>query len=184
MIQIALETLWFFLPGILGNGLIPTIVKLPFVKKEKFHSIDLGATLRGRRVFGANKTIEGYLIAIGIAFLAGLLQHFLADVPFFQKYSLIDYSGLNILWIAPVQGFAAVFGDSVKSFIKRQFDIAPGKPFYFFDQTDIVFTSVLFSALLYPVSWPHYVGLLILYPLMHFVFTIIGYLLGIRESWI
>ncbi|MBN1915656.1 CDP-archaeol synthase [Candidatus Dojkabacteria bacterium] len=183
MIHAILSTLYFFAPAMLGNGLIPVRQHIPLLKKGK-HAIDCGLTFRGRRIFGENKTIEGYVFGTVIALIAGLIQSFLHRYEFFRNYELLDFSKYSFVLIGGVQGFVAIFGDSLKSFVKRQFDVKPGKPFLFFDQTDIVFTSIIFSAFFYPVPLSSYIILLVGYPIIHQVFHMLAYVLKIRDSWI
>lgn len=183
MMHTILATLYFFAPAMLGNGLIPLRQHIPVLKNGK-HAIDFGLTFRGRRVFGENKTIEGYILGIAIALVTGLIQFFLHKYEFFRSYELLDFSKYSFVLVGGVQGFAAIFGDSLKSFVKRQFDVKPGKSFLFFDQTDIVFTSILFSALFYPVPVSAYIVLLVGYPIIHQVFHMLAYLLKLRDSWI
>lgn len=165
----------------LGNAFMPFREK---IFGEMKHPIDFEIKVRERRLFGENKTFEGLVMAMLFALFVGLIQYLIRDVPFFKTHSIIDYSTSAIFWIAPVQGFAAVLGDALKSSLKRQVGVKPGKPFLFVDQTDFVFTNILFSYFLYPVDPVYYLAILIIYPLLHIVSNIIGYLIGVKEEWI
>ncbi len=167
----------------IGNGLLAIRKKMPLFKNGN-HPIDFGLTFRGKRIFGDNKTIEGYALGLFLAFLTVTIQYFLHRFEFVRQFELVDYSNPLIFLIGIVQGFAAVLGDSLKSFFKRQIGIEAGKPFFFFDQTDMVFTSIIFSALFYPVAPINYLILLIAYPFLHIFFHIVAYLLKLRDTWI
>src|SRR5438445_5057346 len=90
--------------------------------------LDGGRTFRGQRLFGANKTLRGFVImvpATGVSFalladVAGRLPSGLAGpwpVP------SADYALLG-MWA----GLGFMLGELPNSFVKRQLGVAPGHP--------------------------------------------------------
>src|SRR5438094_8332250 len=88
--------------------------------------LDGGLTFRGRRVFGDNKMVRGFLVmapATGMSFalLAALLSSSPAGLTGLWPLSPGSYALLG-LWA----GIGFMAGELPNSFIKRQLGIAPG----------------------------------------------------------
>lgn len=88
--------------------------------------LDGGRTFRGRRIFGANKTLRGFVImvpATGLSFaaLAGLLEGSPSGQTGLWPGASADY-GLLGMWA----GMGFMLGELPNSFVKRQLDIGPG----------------------------------------------------------
>lgn len=105
--------------------------------------IDRGALLRGRPLFGANKTYRGVLaVALGAA--AGYTLQ--SAAPELQPSAFRGLPKLGVAAIGFAFGAAAMLSELLNSLLKRQFDIAPGAPgrgpstvfFYLFDQVDFL----------------------------------------------
>src|SRR5207247_9533425 len=82
--------------------------------------LDSGRTFRGRPLFGANKTVRGFVImvpATGASFaaLAGVLGGMRAGLAGLWPVSSAD-CGLLGTWA----GFGFMFGELPNSFVKRQ----------------------------------------------------------------
>lgn len=154
--------------------------------------LDYGATFRGRRVFGANKTWKGLVVmipAVGLAFwgLATGLE-------------LVRPGALATLWPLSPAGYFLLgcwagcwfmLGELPNSFIKRQLDIAPGTPpksvtgrivCFLVDQTDSVLAALVALALFVQVPWPACVGILLAGPLVHWLFNVLLMLLGVKKK--
>jgi CDP-2,3-bis-(O-geranylgeranyl)-sn-glycerol synthase len=180
-IKIILTALYFTGPGLISN-MSPIIGKN--ILKSLAKPIDFGLTLRGRRLFGDHKTIRGFLLAIITGAFLGFVQYLIKDVNFFNSISYIDYTlGISIL-VGAVFGFAALFGDALKSVIKRQFDILPGKSFIPFDQLDYIIGIIIFSFFFKPITWQMALALILIIPFVTIIITKIGYFLKLRdERW-
>jgi hypothetical protein len=90
--------------------------------------LDCGLTLRGRRLFGANKTVGGLAvmpIAAAVAFplLAGLLG---ATLPHWRS-TLWPLSAAELALLGYASGLAFMLAELPNSLLKRQFDVAPGQ---------------------------------------------------------
>jgi CDP-2,3-bis-(O-geranylgeranyl)-sn-glycerol synthase len=75
-------------------------------------------------------------------------------------------------------------GDAIKSFFKRRLAIAPGATWLGFDQLDFVVGAYLLVSIVHP---PPLFPTLLSLPIMfvgNLVSTIIGYWLGLKESWV
>ncbi len=174
-------TLYYALPGLVAN-------MMPIFVKNKFKSlavpVDFGAKFNGRRVFGDHKTLRGFIFGIIGGLVVGFLQFLLSDVEFFNTISYVDYTLFTSLSIGVVFGFAALMGDAVESFIKRQIGIKPGKPFIPFDQMDYVVAIAIFSYIFKPLDPAMFLILIFMGILLSFLTTKIGYLCKIRkEKW-
>jgi CDP-diglyceride synthetase len=154
--------------------------------------LDFGATLRGRRIFGANKTWKGLVVmvpAVGTAFwvLAAAI-------------GLLRPSALANLWsLSPAgyfllgcwAGLGFMLGELPNSFIKRQAGISPGMPAtggiprvvsFVVDQTDSVLAALVALVLVVKVPWPAWIGILLAGPLVHWLFNVLLVHLGVKTK--
>jgi hypothetical protein len=90
--------------------------------------LDGGRTLRGRRIFGANKTLRGFVVmvpatAAAFAIVAAAARAIAGstDAAGLWPLSLPGYALLGA-WA----GLGFMLGELPNSFVKRQLDIAPG----------------------------------------------------------
>lgn len=152
--------------------------------------VDGYATVRGRRLFGDNKTWRGLLVmvpAAGAAFFAlGALRPALpvwfADGTW--TFSPAAY-GLLGLWA----GFGFMAGELPNSFLKRQLLIAPGtapvagwaKPVSFaLDRLDSILGMMLALSILVPMPLATWGYVLLVGPAIHFLFSALLYALGVK----
>lgn len=183
LLQLVLETTWFLLPAGVANT-VPVLAAhwrwLPTLGQP----LDGGKTWRGFRLLGDNKTIRGLIIGILFGSIVGYLQHLaFATQPIVQAISLVSYrsaSGAIVLgaWLS----FGALGGDAIKSFIKRQLIIAPGKAWRPFDQIDFVLGAVLVSFWFVPLTITHVVLALLGAGIISLVVSVIGVQLKIKKS--
>jgi CDP-2,3-bis-(O-geranylgeranyl)-sn-glycerol synthase len=180
--KIILSVLWFFLPAGLGN-LAPILAnKIPFLKKYTY-PLDFGKKFRNRRIFGDHKTIRGLVAGVFIGIITVYVQVFLYNhFQFFRNYSFIDYNKINPFILGFIAAFGALFGDSVKSFFKRQLNIPSGKSWFPFDQIDYIIGGILFTALYVELSFNIYFYLFIIWFLLHILSTFIGWLLRLKDD--
>ena len=153
--------------------------------------LDGGATLRGRRIFGANKTWKGLVVmvpAVGIAFgvlAAGIWLVWPTAVANLWPLSPVGYFLLGC-WA----GLGFMLGELPNSFVKRQADVEPGKApksvvgrvaGFVIDQTDSVLGALVALALVVKVPWPTWIGILLAGPLVHWLFNVLLVLLGVKS---
>ena len=148
------QLLWLGLPLALSGCVHLLVLKHDWLAGLRRAPLDFGATWRGSRIFGANKTWRGAFILIGCtaafaALLAPINEHWLRWpilVPFAQAHPAA--------WGALLGG-GDIVGELPNSFIKRQLGIAPGasgsaitgKLFWVVDQLDSLAGMLL-------VAWP------------------------------
>lgn len=174
--------LWFFLPAGLANMIPILVAKMPGLKQYDA-PIDGGKTYRGKRIFGAHKTWRGLISGVVVATLALWLQQqavlhnvWLADIT-----DQVRYANLPTWIVGPLFGLGALGGDAIESFFKRQRNIAPGKGWFPFDQTDYVIGGALATAPFVQLYFWQYVWLLLLWLFVHVLASYIGFLLHLKE---
>jgi CDP-2,3-bis-(O-geranylgeranyl)-sn-glycerol synthase len=151
--------------------------------------LDGGLTFRGRRLFGANKTVRGFLLivpATGISFavLASVLAASPAGTSGLWLLSTRSYALLG-LWAGV--GFMA--GELPNSFIKRQLDIAPGTAapgpiagplFLFIDRLDSIAGMLLALSLVVAVPLRVWIYMALFGPALHWGFSVVLFQLGVK----
>ena len=179
MANIILQCFYFMLPAYFAN-MAPVLAKNMFRKMAL--PIDFNMKLGKYAIFGENKTyrglVAGVIAAIGVAYV----QFFLYSENILSDFAIVDYS--NWLLIGFLLGFGAMFGDMVKSFVKRRLGLEPGMPFVPFDQLDFVFGALIF---VYPVarlSMEKMAIILFISLILHIIINHIAFYTGIRkERW-
>ena len=173
---------WLLLPGGLAN-ILPVLAAKAFPRLDA--PIDLGASFRGHRIFGTHKTFRGLLAGAvaGSVTLAveGALAH---RVHFLSGLSLIQLTGAGALAGGAVLGLGALVGDLLKSFVKRQAGIEPGRPWVPWDQADWILGTLAAARLLAPIPVTVMLAAVVLGPALHLLVRWGGYVLGVNEHWI
>jgi hypothetical protein len=181
---------YLFLPLLVGLALHGFCIKYDLLT-FLYHPIDRGRKFRGKRIFGENKTYRGVAVvslgtAIGFA-LQSLLFHRIASV---RSVELFDYAFFKSAALGLAVGVAAMLSELPNSFIKRQFEIAPGTAakgwksviFYVYDQIDFLLGAWLALAIMVPVTVGRVLlssGLLLV---AHQIMSSVGYALGMRRT--
>jgi len=142
MLQLILQAFWLFLPAALANIAPSLLNKVPFLN----YPLDFNKKFRNKRILGKNKTFRGLFFAIIISIIAVYIQSFI-----YPTTPLIDYTTTNLPLLGFLLGFGAIFGDSLKSFFKRQVNISQGKPWPLFDQLDWIVGAAVFLNLTFPI---------------------------------
>ena len=141
----------YILPAFIANG-------APVIFKGK-KPLDFNKTLFKKRIFGDHKTIRGTFSGLFAGILTGIIE------SFFIPELLLPSIFLSI---------GAISGDLIGSFIKRRFDIKPGKSIPILDQFGFVIFALLFAL---PFDhFPNLIGIIlifiltgILHPLTNFI---------------
>lgn len=149
--------------------------------------VDFGWTLRGRRLFGDNKTWRGFLgmvPACALAFPAWALL-LGAGLPRPWDLSLLGYAGLGA---ACGLGFMAA--ELPNSLVKRQLDVLPGEapqsPLwrrvgYAVDRLDSLVGGLLAVACVVPMSPGVWLGCLVVGPGVHASLSYALYKAGVKR---
>ena len=148
--------------------------------------VDLGMRLRGRPLFGQNKTLRGFVVmvpATGLAFLAWSM------VPLFAA-GIWELTPIAFLLLGMAAGLGFMLGELPNSMLKRQLDIAPGEApdkawlrwlCLLLDRTDSILGALLVVSLLVPVSAWVWLNCLLVGPGIHAFFSFMLYLLRVKK---
>lgn len=177
-----LVAMWFFVPVGFAN-MAPIIAsKIPWLAGFKT-PIDGGRTFRGRRILGANKTWRGLIAGIVVGTLTFWIQQLIVG----QGTWLNDFPGgtayadLPTLLFGFLFGVGTLGGDAVKSFIKRQLDVVPGKPWPFFDQIGEILGAVLITIPFVMFGFWVYLCVVVLWVGIDLGVSALAYLAGWKE---
>jgi CDP-diglyceride synthetase len=152
--------------------------------------LDLGRVYKGKRIFGDHKTWRGLAINVLFCSLGAIIQAWLQGKGVLPQWLfLLDYES-HALTVGVLIGLGMTVGELPNSFLKRRFDIPPGKSregplgiaFFIYDQVDLtigiwVFLFFLIRPSLWLVLWS-----LLLTLALHLAVSIVGYLLGMRKT--
>ena len=151
--------------------------------------IDGGAHFRGRRVFGENKTVRGFVVMVPAAALMFVaLAAAARTLPELAAsrwpLSLGGYATLGA-WAA--LGF--MLGELPNSFVKRQLDVAPGQAArgraaalvgFVVDRLDSIVGMLTAVTIAVPPPWMTWLWVLLLGPTIHWSFSVLLYRLGVK----
>lgn len=163
---------------VLKWDLLPGLAAIP---------VDGGRTFRGRRLFGANKTLRGALFMTAGPAVASVA---LSRSDAYRRRLPEEVAAASPLKVGTLLGLGVFAGELPNSFLKRQLDIPPGEQrtdaagiaITLIDQADFTFTSL---ALLRPVwKWRlrDAVEIVAVATAVHLVTNVIGYAIGARKS--
>jgi hypothetical protein len=150
--------------------------------------LDRGLTLRGRRIFGDNKTLRGIVVLVPAVTLcfAGL-GALAASGVFGRGLWPLDTVGWVRLGLASAMGYA--LGELPNSFVKRQLDVPPGEAprhplgrrvAFIVDQLDSIIVALIIIAVMVPTDWIFWVACLVAGAILHWLFNVLLYTLGIK----
>lgn len=177
---LALKCAWLMVPGMIGN-MMPVLIRPHF--KWMAVPVDRGLTFRGKPFLGKNKTVRGFVFGVLAAMIVTGFQTYLYYAyQGIRDISLIDYGEHHFLWVGFLIGFGVLFGDSFKSFFKRQAGRPPGARFFPFDQIDSVAGALAFILLVYIPTWQVVAMLFGLSLFFHILIRHIGYFIGVNKS--
>jgi CDP-diglyceride synthetase len=152
--------------------------------------LDGGLTLRGRRIFGANKTLRGAVVTIVGVILTTLL---VARLPTWAIHLPLPLR-THPLAYALLLGLGFVTGELPNSFLKPQLGIQPGAQrrsvlgvaLSIFDQADFVPGIWLGARPLVADDACPGANLVVfaVAVVVHLLINVIGYVIGARKTWI
>lgn len=172
-----LAVLYFFVPAYVAN-MVPVHVRgLNFFAWP----LDFGATLRGKPLFGANKTWRGLIFGVVAALLVFFVQQLVFIYGFLHSLALIDYSRVHVLLGAAI-GLGALIGDALESAVKRQLSIGPGQRLLFWDQMDFMLGALFVTIPYWLFVWPAVIGALAAIFILNILVQRIAFLLGFKDD--
>lgn len=158
--------------------------------------IDGGKCLRdGKRIFGDNKTYKGLIGYVFIGIITtiswGIINELLPGLEI-RNFIYVNYDNTLIYnsIIGALLGLAYAIFELPNSFLKRRFDVVPGKTsngimkyvFILFDQCDSIIGCVLVIVLVYPMPIWMYFLYILLGMLTHLVVNVFLYIFKLRKN--
>jgi len=152
--------------------------------------IDGGARFRGKRVFGENKTVRGFVVMVPAAAASFALFH--------GVVSRVSPTIAGDLWRLDTVGYAALgawaglgfmLGELPNSFLKRQLDVAPGMAppsragtavVFVVDRVDSIIGMLVAISLVVPTPRMTWVYVLLIGPGIHLAFSALLYRIGVK----
>lgn len=153
------ETIYLIAPLLIAG-----VVHAPVIKRNLLASLarplDFGATFRGTRVFGANKTWRGVLLMSTVSVVVVFAQSELYAVEPLREISVLDYSQVSWVALGLALGLSYSLAELPNSFVKRRLGIPPGGVSrgraigqYVIDQADSAIGGTLVLALFLWGDW-------------------------------
>lgn len=185
-----LVTALFLIAAFVIAGLMHSAWLASNASRRFSHPIDAGLRLRGRRLFGDNKTLRGFIVmapAAGFSFFA--LGALLDATSPALRASIWPLSNPGLALLGTWAGLGFMLGELPNSFVKRQLDIAPGLPpvgraaaFVAFvaDRVDSIIGMAVALSLVTSTPWLTWLYVIVLGPAIHLCFSILLYRLGVK----
>lgn len=152
--------------------------------------IDGRLNIRGRRLFGDNKTVRGFIVmpfAAGFAFWAlGILLEEMST-PLRDGLWPLSNGGLALLGTWAGLGF--MLGELPNSFAKRQLNISPGSSAngglssllaFAVDRVDSIFGVLIAISIVTPTPWMTWLYTILIGPVVHLCFSVLLFRLGVK----
>jgi CDP-2,3-bis-(O-geranylgeranyl)-sn-glycerol synthase len=178
----ALSCASFLLTAFIPAGCLHTLWLKSSWSKFLSIPLDFGMSVRGRRLFGDNKMLRGFVMIIPASAVSFVLRAKLFETPW--PLSAVQYAGLGA-----IAGLGFMLGELPNSFMKRQLDIAPGQApdstaarvlCFLIDHTDSIFGMLIALRLLVPVPWLTWIVVLGAGACVHATFSIAMFYLRIK----
>jgi CDP-2,3-bis-(O-geranylgeranyl)-sn-glycerol synthase len=183
MLHDILFALWFLLPAAAANMAPVLTAAIPFLKQWNA-PLDGGRTFRGVAIFGSHKTWRGLISGTVLATLTLYLQQVLVTHTNWTPAVTggLDYEALPTLILGPLFALGALGGDAIESFFKRQRGIKSGGTWVPFDQIDYIIGAIIASLPIFIATPSQYFWMLLVWFVMHLLFSYAGWLLKLKKQ--
>jgi CDP-2,3-bis-(O-geranylgeranyl)-sn-glycerol synthase len=150
--------------------------------------LDGGLRLRGRRLFGENKTTRGFIVMVPASAAAFTLLAVVAGDPAVAELWVLPPSGYALLGAWAAIGFMA--GELPNSFVKRQLDIPPGEAprsrtwtavQFIGDRLDSGIGMLAAVSVAVPTPALTWIYVLLIGPAIHWSFSLVLFHLGLKR---
>jgi len=166
-----IDGLWFIFPAYFASSsavIFGKISKKPLDLNKNF--------IDGRRIFGENKTIAGFIGAVLFGTVIACIQSNL-EILFNLNFGLS---------MSPTLGFfvslGGMCGDLGNSFLKRRLKIKEGTKFFPMDQLNLAIGGLIFGAFITTPSFNGIIFMLFITIIMHILFNWIAYKLRFKST--
>ena len=165
----AAQTAWFTMPA----------------SRRFAYPLDAGLQWRGRRLFGSNKTLRGFVVMVP----ASAAAFALLGSSVHEFAGLWDLSPLSYAALGALAAFGFMAGELPNSFVKRQLDIAPGRASrryaaailqFLVDRLDSGIGMLVVVSLAVPTPWTTWAVVLLVGPAIHWTFSVVMFRLGLK----
>lgn len=178
------KVLYLAFPVMLAAAVHIVVIRFDWLRSLR-RPLDLGLTVRRRRVFGDNKTWRGALVMI-VGSAGGMALQQCIRVPALE---LFDYGAIDAWSWGALLGVGFVVAELPNSFLKRQCDVPPGTQatgarrwfFTALDQVDSVVGGLLALAVVWAPPWPIIVTALVLCSVVHVAFNLVFVGVGLKR---
>lgn len=189
MVQMTTRILFMGAPILLAGIAQGLCIKYDWLKSLQ-RPLDLGGSLRGKRIFGDHKTWRGMVINVLFCMTGASMQAWLqaqGAVP--PWVLLVDYQADGLV-LGLLLGLGMTLGELPNSLLKRQLDISPGKSgmgplrvvFFVFDQVDLVIGIWVFIFFLVRPTASLVLWSFVITLVLHVMVSVAGYFLGMRKT--
>lgn len=184
------QALWLSLPVILAGLTHVVVIKCKLLPGLAAIRLDGGLKLRGRALFGANKTLRGAIVMIAASVLWMILVDAIQrGLGLDSSLRFIPYSQLSSVQLGLLLGLGYIIGELPDSLIKRQLDIEPGAPapgrfqcvFWLYDQIDSTLAMLLLLSAFRLPSLGFVLTLLVVTVIVHPAVAVIMVTLGLKR---
>jgi CDP-2,3-bis-(O-geranylgeranyl)-sn-glycerol synthase len=178
---------WFLIGAFVIAGMAQTAWLAAPLSRRFAWPVDGGASFRGRRVFGANKTIRGFVIMVPAAALAFALVAAAIGNPVAAGLWPLSVRGYALL--GACAGFGFMAGELPNSFVKRQLGVRPGdcarRPSlaavqFLIDRIDSGVGMLIAVSLVSPTPPMTWLLVLAIGPTFHWAFSVVMFYLGLK----
>src|SRR5215218_10201995 len=177
---------WTFLPALGGALAHAPVLRFDLAPRLR-RPLDGGATVRGRRLLGDNKTIRGAIVMAGGTLAATLALH---RVGWYRDRLAPELRSAGPLRHGSLLGAAVVVGELPNSVLKRRLEIEPGARTHsrlgtmlaIHDQADFVLASWPLLAPVWRMSALELGEAFAVVAAVHVVVDVTGYALGARTA--
>jgi CDP-archaeol synthase len=151
--------------------------------------IDGGHTFRGKRVFGENKTLRGFVIMVPAAALTFPLVAYSLSFGAPAAAGLWPLTPLRYAALGAWAGLGFMLGELPNSFVKRQLGIAPGEASpnpgawsgqFVVDRLDSGIGMLTAVSLAVPTTWRTWAIVLVTGPALHWLFSVVMFRAGAK----
>lgn len=153
--------------------------------------LDGGRTFRGRPILGENKTLRGFVVMIPAAALAFAAVAIVVSLPRgVPPATLWQLTPAGYAALGAWAGFGFMAGELPNSFVKRRFGILPGQApassltaaiCFTIDRTDSIVGMLAAVTVAVPTPWMTWVLVLVLGPLIHWLFSWWLFQMGVKR---